>query len=153
MFTPEQSLQQKVAREKRFLKRQFNRELSESQADPLNSSSSISELESDLQDLNINRNMADQGIDQILQGLSEEDRNQIQQHLATQIGAANKVLKVTNLNTCIELPKYDSQKMTSGTFFKKCRDYFTAQGYEANLFHTLLPIILKGEYKLWYDSV
>jgi len=41
-----------------------------------------------------------------------------------------KVVTVTNVDTNIKVPVYDTKKMTSGTFFRKLRSYFATQGYD-----------------------
>jgi hypothetical protein len=68
-------------------------------------------------------------------------------------GNGQMQVKFTNTNTNIDIPVYDSRKMTADTFIQKCRTYFTAQGYNPAQFHELLPMIFKDEYKLWYDSI
>ena len=88
-----------------------------------------------------------------LANLDENIRELVNQMVAQKLAEANRVVKVTNVNTCIELPVYNSKVMTSETFFRKIRSYLTAQGYEPRVFHELLPMVLKGQYKLWLDSV
>lgn len=103
---------------------------------------------------NNSANMSGPDIRETLEGLPEDARNEIIRYLEQQRGLVNnRVVKVTNLNTCIDVPKYDSKKMTSDTYLKKCKNYFIAQGYEPEVFHTLVPMILKGDFKLWYDNV
>ncbi|OXA47645.1 Retrovirus-related Pol polyprotein from transposon opus [Folsomia candida] len=90
--------------------------------------------------------MSGPDIRETLEGLPEDARNEIIRYLEQQRGLVNnRVVKVTNLNTCIDVPKYDSKKMTSDTYLKKCKNYFIAQGYEPEVFHTLVPMILKGK--------
>src|ERR1051325_11717353 len=73
--------------------------------------------------------------------------------LSQQVQLATRAMRVANLNTCIEIPVYDAKRMTSATFFQKCTNYFHAQGYLTSDHHLYLPVIMKGEFKLWYDSV
>jgi hypothetical protein len=76
--------------------------------------------------------------------------------LARNVAAAAPIVyehRMTNTNINIEVPVYNHKTMTSDTFLKKCRTYLTAQGHAPAQFHELLPMILKGEFKLWFDSV
>jgi len=57
------------------------------------------------------------------------------------------------VNTCIQVPAYDSRRRTSDAFLKKFRSYFAARGSSPKQFHEILPMTFKGEYNFWYDSV
>lgn len=75
--------------------------------------------------------------------------------LAQQV-AANRIVhehRINTTNTNISIPVYNHKTMTSDTFLQKCRTYLLAQGHSPAIFHELLPMILQGEYKLWYDSI
>src|SRR6266849_10254888 len=64
---------------------------------------------------------------------------------------AKKVKNAIGVISCIEMPIYNFKRMTSATYFKKCRFYFTAYDYKPEQFHEILPLILRGEFKVWYD--
>jgi len=84
--------------------------------------------------------------------LDENVREQINRIVEQRVRAAERVATVTNVKTCIQVPVYDSKRMTSEAFLKKCRLYFIAPGYSPAQFHEVLPMVLKGEFKLWYES-
>jgi hypothetical protein len=90
-------------------------------------------------------------VQQHLNNLLGQQVGMAQVGLLQQVVMGNRNRAVPNSN--IEVPVYDHRKMTSDTYLKMCRTYFTAQGYDPPQFHELLPILFKGEFKLWYDSV
>jgi hypothetical protein len=106
---------------------------------------------------NLNLNLDNQGNmaapADFMNGLDQDVQDQINQLIAQRVADANRIVKVTNVNANIPIPFYNSKTMTSATYFKKCRSYLTAQGYEPAQFHDLLPMIMKGEFKLWFDSI
>jgi len=91
--------------------------------------------------------------DRVFAALGSPERAHLNKFLAQQVANASKVVRVSNVNTCVELPKYDHRKMTSQTFFEQCRNYLNAQGYEEANHHEMLPMLFKGEMRLWYDSI
>jgi len=91
--------------------------------------------------------------DKAFGALNSPEKRHLNNFLAEQVANASRVVKVSNVNTCIEVPKYDHRKMTSETFFEQCKTYFNSQGYDEEKHHEMLPMIFKGEMKLWYDSV
>jgi hypothetical protein len=91
--------------------------------------------------------------DPVFAGLPDNVKNHLNAVLAARLTAANQGVRVTNFNTCIEVPIYDSKKMTSGSFFKQCRTYLNSQGYPQANHHEYLPILMKNELQWWYDSV
>lgn len=143
-----------VNREERYLnilrKREQNASIQRARQSRVSNLEVIQE-ESNQIEIEHNFEMAEQN--DLLEGLDATVRARVDQLVAQKLADANKIIKVTNVNTCIELPKYVSANMTSATYFKKIRSYFTAQGYESSRFHELLPMVLKGEFRLWYDSV
>jgi hypothetical protein len=91
--------------------------------------------------------------DPVFAGLPDNVKNHLNAVLAARLTAANQGVRVTNFNTCIEVPIYDSKKMTSASFFKQCRTYLNSQGYTQANHHEYLPILMKNELQWWYDSV
>jgi hypothetical protein len=92
--------------------------------------------------------------DPIFNNLDPEVQAHLNGLLAQQVAAARQVHehRINSTNIHIEIPVYDHKSMTSDTYLQKCRTYLLAQGHPPALFHELLPMILKGEYKLWYDT-
>ncbi|OXA37698.1 Activity-regulated cytoskeleton-associated protein [Folsomia candida] len=91
--------------------------------------------------------------DPTFQTLSAAQQACVNTFLSQQLSLAGRAIRVANLNTSIEVPKYDERRMTAETFFSKCKNYLGAQGYADVDHHLYLPVIMKGEMKLWYDSV
>jgi len=103
-----------------------------------------------------NSNMAKSSFspsDKVFGALGSPDRAHLNAYLAQQVANAGRVVRVSNINTSVDLPKYDHRRMTSDTFFQQCQNYLNAQEYEEANHYKMLPIIFKGEMKLWYDSV
>ncbi|OXA46886.1 hypothetical protein Fcan01_18441 [Folsomia candida] len=106
-------------------------------------------------------NMAGPGVPQFqfdatdatFQTLTAAQQTFVNSFLSQQLSLAGRAIRVANLNTSIEVPKYDERRMTAETFFSKCKNYLNAQGYAEVDHYLYLPIIVKGEMKLWYDSV
>jgi hypothetical protein len=94
-------------------------------------------------------------LDPIFSNLDPAVQAHLNNVLAQQV-AANRIVhehRVSTTNTHIAIPVYNHKTMTSDTFLQKCRTYLLAQGHAPAIFHELLPMILQGEYKLWYDSI
>jgi hypothetical protein len=88
-----------------------------------------------------------------IQGLNQEQRNQVQEYIRNAIQQQQpQNIKVTQVNTNIEIPHYNPQKMNTKTYFTNLKKYLFAQGYERQNFHNVLGSVMKGEYKLWYDA-
>lgn len=92
------------------------------------------------------------GSKKVLEKFSDADRKEIEQYVQQCITASQGTIRVTNVNTCIEVPKFDSRRMTSSTYLGKLKTYFKAQGYERSQYHIFVATALKGEFKLWYDA-
>lgn len=61
--------------------------------------------------------------------------------------------RIVNLNTRVDPPTYNPDTQTSATYFNKCEKYFRSQNIPENQFHNMAHVIMKGNMKLWYDSV
>lgn len=91
--------------------------------------------------------------DDALAGLSPRRRSQIEALVQEQIRLAMSSVTITTVNSNIEPPEYDSDRMTSDTFFRKCSDYFHTQGFRESEYHQVVGSIMKGDMKVWYDNV
>src|SRR3954471_23122875 len=89
--------------------------------------------------------------DPTVQGMTDAQRTFVNDFLQRQVMMAGRAIRVANLNTAIEIPKYKPNTMTADSFFAKCTNYLDAQGYAAQDHHLYLPVIMKGDFKLWYD--
>ena len=88
-----------------------------------------------------------------LAGLSPRRKSQIEALIQEQIRLAMGSVTITTVNSNIDPPEYDSDRMTSDTFFRKCTDYLHTQGFRESEYHQVISTILKGDMRLWYDNV
>ncbi|CAL8140250.1 unnamed protein product [Orchesella dallaii] len=86
-------------------------------------------------------------------GLSPNRIAKIQNIVSEQVMKQVSHLRITPLNPRVDIPTYDSRRMTSNTFFKKCEDYFRSQGFHEYQFHTVVSVIMQDDMKGWYDNV
>jgi hypothetical protein len=66
--------------------------------------------------------------DPIFSRLTSPQRRHLNTLLTAQINHAKQVMKVVTFNSSIEIPEWDSRKMTADTFITKCKNYLSAQG-------------------------
>jgi len=90
--------------------------------------------------------------DPMLKDLPLEQKTYISNLIAAQSRAVTNI-RVVQTNESINIPYYDRDKMTAKTFFDKCQVYFRSQGFEEDLYHEYVGLILKRDQKIWYDSV
>ncbi|CAL8109893.1 unnamed protein product, partial [Orchesella dallaii] len=86
-------------------------------------------------------------------GLSPNRIAKIQNIVSEQVMKQVSHLRITPLNPRVDIPTYDSRRMTSNTFFKRCEDYFRSQGFHEYQFHTVVSVIMQDDMKGWYDNV
>jgi hypothetical protein len=90
--------------------------------------------------------------DPIFAALTSPQRRILDGILAAQVNHAKQLMKVMTFNASIEVPQWDSKKMTADTFIQKCKNYLSAQGHDEASHHTVLHMVMKGELKLWYEN-
>lgn len=90
-----------------------------------------------------------------LQGLTPAQLAYVNQRLNESVtnATSSQSVRVTNINSRIDPPSYNPDRHTSATFFTKCEKYFKSQGCPESQFHNMAHVILKGNMRLWYDSV
>lgn len=86
-----------------------------------------------------------------LQGLSDQQRLDIEAFISRRLNEQQHIT-ITQVNTNIDIPQYDPQRMTTDNYFTNLEKYFRAQGYQEANFHNFLSNVMKGEYKIWYDA-
>jgi hypothetical protein len=90
--------------------------------------------------------------DPIFARLTSPERRHLDGILAAQVNHAKQLMKVITFNASIEVPQWDSKKMTADSFIQKCKNYLSAQGHDEASHHTVLHMVMKGELKLWYEN-
>lgn len=91
-----------------------------------------------------------------LTGLTAQQLAYINQKLNEQVSnvtAATRPIRVTNLTSRIDPPVYNPDAMTSASYFTKCEKYFQAQGCHESQYHNMAHMIMKGNMLLWFDSI
>ncbi|CAL8129385.1 unnamed protein product [Orchesella dallaii] len=91
--------------------------------------------------------------DPTLAGLSPNRVAKIQTIVTEQVLKQVSQLRITPINPRVDIPTYDSKRMTASTYFRKCEDYFRSQGFHDTQFHTVVSVIMQDDMKGWYDNV